>query len=153
MLENEVDQYVELKVASMPPLAALRPVFSADDQSGPAKAKKATKKAPAAAPQPSKSSGQPNWHAMAKGISVVPAGPVTSPADYKAVIKAAAPRLSPSDARVSTLSRALRFALAGTQYALARESDDAQPVLVRREDDPPGILPDLSLDDFERGVQ
>ena len=164
LLEHEVDQYVELKVASTPPLAALRPVFSAGDQSGPVKAKStakkatkkvakratksqepATKKAPAAAPQPSKSSGQPNWHAMAKGISVLHAGPATSPADYKAVIKAvladrkarsfcdqlanhggtlpilamaikaAAPRLSPSDARVSTLSRALRFALAGTQ--------------------------------------
>ncbi len=32
-------------------------------------------------------------------------------------IKAAAPQVSPSDAKVSTLSRALRFALAGTPYA------------------------------------
>lgn len=214
LLENEVDQYVELKLASTAPPAAPRPVFSADDQSTPAKAKKAAKKAaksqapakkvvkkpaaepvkktakapakkqstPAAAP-PKKSGGKPNWHAMAQDLSVVHAGPVTSPADYKAVIKAvltdrkvrsfcdqlanhggtlpilamaikaAAPRLSPSDARVSTLSRALRFALAGTQYALARESDDDQPVLVRRVDDPSGILPDLSLDDIERGVQ
>lgn len=194
LLENEVDQYVELKLASTAPPAAPRPVFSADDQSTPAKAKKAAKKAaksqgtakklaPTVTPQPRKSSGKPNWHAMAQDLSVVHAGPVTSPADYKAVIKAvltdrkvrsfcdqlanhggtlpilamaikaAAPRLSPSDARVSTLSRALRFALAGTQYALARESDDDQPVLVRRVDDPSGILPDLSLDDIERGVQ
>jgi hypothetical protein len=68
-------------------------------------------------------------------------------------IKAAAPRLSPSDARVSSLSRALRFALAGTQYALARESDEVQPVLVRRSANPPGMLADLSLDDIQRGVQ
>jgi uncharacterized LabA/DUF88 family protein len=130
-----------------------------------------------------RTSGKPNWHAMAKEIPVVHAAPATSPADYKAVIKsvltdrkvrsffdqlanhggtlpilamaikAAAPQLSPSNARVSTLSRALRFALAGTQYALARESDDVQPVLVRRMDDPPGMLPDLTLDDIERGVQ
>jgi hypothetical protein len=68
-------------------------------------------------------------------------------------IKAAAPQVSPSDAKVSTLSRALRFALAGTPYALARESDDVQPVLVRRSTKPPGMLPDLSLDDIQRGVQ
>ena len=68
-------------------------------------------------------------------------------------IKAAAPQVSPSDAKVSTLSRALRFALAGTPYALARESDDDQPVLVRRATKPAGMLPDLSLDDIQRGVQ
>lgn len=130
-----------------------------------------------------KATGAENWHSMAKAIPVVHAGPAKSPADYKAiiktvltdskvrsfcdrlanhggtlpilamVIKAAAPALSPSQARVSSLSRALRFALAGTQYALARESDDNQPVLVRRVDQPAGILTDLSLDDIERGVQ
>lgn len=127
--------------------------------------------------------GKANWHEMAKAIPVVHADRAKSPADYKAIIKkiltdskvrsfcdklanqggtlpilamaikAAAPKLSPSDARVSTLSRALRFALADTQYALARESDDVQPVLVRRQDKPAGMLPDLSLDDIERGVQ
>ncbi|MGA8986573.1 NYN domain-containing protein [Aeromicrobium sp.] len=130
-----------------------------------------------------KPSGKANWHEMAKEISVVHAGPAKSPEDYKNIvkqvlsdpkvrsfsdklanaggtlpilamaIKAAAPQLSPSDARVSTLSRALRFALAGTQYALARESDDVQPVLVRRTANPAGMLSDLSLDDIERGVQ
>lgn len=146
-------------------------------------APRAAKQVAAVAPSPRKTAGKPNWHAMAKDIPVVHAGPATSPADYKSAIKAvlsdrkvrsfcdqlanhggtlpilamainaAAPKLSPSDARVSSLSRALRFALAGTQYALARKSDDVQPVLVRRVDDPPGILPDLSLDDIERGVQ
>ena len=56
-------------------------------------------------------------------------------------------------ARVSSLSRALRFALAGSPYALARTGDDTQPVLVRRADDPAGMLRDLSLKDIERGVQ
>ncbi|AXT84055.1 hypothetical protein C6I20_01820 [Aeromicrobium sp. A1-2] len=130
-----------------------------------------------------KKPGKASWHEMAKDISVVHAGPAKSPEDYKTIvkqvlsdskvrsfsdklaneggtlpilamaIKAAAPQLSPSDARVSTLSRALRFALAGTQYALARESDDVQPVLVRRAANPAGMLSDLSLDDIERGVQ
>ena len=138
------------------------------------------KKAPAEAREPG---GKANWHEMAKAIPVVHPDRAKSPADYKAIIKkiltdskvrsfcdklanqggtlpilamaikAAAPKLSPSDARVSTLSRALRFALADTQYALARESDDVQPVLVRRQDKPAGMLPDLSLDDIERGVQ
>jgi uncharacterized LabA/DUF88 family protein len=142
--------------------------------------KQATKKQPAPAKSPA---AKDNWHDMAKDIEVVHAGPAKSPEDYKTIIKqllddskvrsffdklanqggtlpilamalkAAAPRLSPSDARVSTLSRALRFALAGTQYALARESDDVQPVLVRRSAKPPGMLPDLSLDDIQRGVQ
>ncbi|GAA3526428.1 hypothetical protein GCM10022234_24600 [Aeromicrobium panaciterrae] len=124
-----------------------------------------------------------NWHDMAREIAVVHKGPATSPEDYKAIIKkvlndskvrsfcdklanqggtlpilamalkAAAPRLSPSDAKVSSLSRALRFALADTQYALARESDDVQPVLVRRQSNPAGMLPDLTLDDIARGVQ
>ncbi len=132
---------------------------------------------------PKQSAAKANWHEMAKEIPVVHAGKASSPDDYKAIIKkiltdskvrsfcdklanqggtlpilamaikAAAPQLSPSDARVSTLSRALRFALAGTQYALARESDDVQPVLVRRQNNPAGMLPDLSLDDIERGVQ
>jgi uncharacterized LabA/DUF88 family protein len=130
-----------------------------------------------------KGSAKTSWHDLARDIEVVHDGPASSPADYKAIIqevlsdpkvrdfsdqladqggtlpilamalKAAAPRLSPSDARVSSLSRALRFALAGTQYALARESDDVQPVLVRRSADPAGMLSDLSLDDIQRGVQ
>lgn len=124
-----------------------------------------------------------SWHAKAQDIDVVHAGPAGSPEEYKDVImrvlsdptvrsfcdqlanaggtlphlamaiKAAAPEVSPSDAHVSSLSRALRFALAGTEYALARTGDDRQPVLVRRADDPPGMLRDLSLDDIERGVQ
>lgn len=124
-----------------------------------------------------------SWHDLARDIEVVHAGPAASPAEYKAIItevlsdekvrgfsdqladqggtlpilamalKAAAPRLSPSDARVSSLSRALRFALADTPYALARESDDVQPVLVRRSTSPVGMLSDLSLDDIQRGVQ
>jgi uncharacterized LabA/DUF88 family protein len=130
-----------------------------------------------------KASSKISWHALAKEIEVVHEGPAASPAEYKDVIakvlsdskvrsfsdqladqggplpilamalKAAAPRLSPSDARVSSLSRALRFALAGTEYALARESDDVQPVLVRRSTQPAGMLSDLSLDDIQRGVQ
>jgi uncharacterized LabA/DUF88 family protein len=124
-----------------------------------------------------------SWHDLAREIEVVHDAPATSPADYKAIVmkvlsdskvrsfsdqlanqggplpmlamalKAAAPKLSPSDARVGSLSRALRFALADTEYALARESDDVQPVLVRRSTNPPGMLPDLSLDDIQRGVQ
>ena len=147
----------------------------------PAKKQQPTTKAQSGAA--AKSVGKANWHEMAKDIPVVHAGPASSPEDYKAIvkkiltdskvrsfcdklanqggtlpilamaIKAAAPQLSPSDARVSTLSRALRFALADTQYALARESDDVQPVLVRRQNDPPGMLADLSLDDIVRGVQ
>lgn len=130
-----------------------------------------------------KAGGKISWHEMAQEISVVHDGPAASPDEYKAIIKqvlsdskvrsfcdklanaggtlpilamaikAAAPQVSPSDARVSSLSRALRFALADTQYALARESDDVQPVLVRRNDDPSGMLSDLSLDDIARGVQ
>ena len=136
-----------------------------------------------ARPVADKSPGKANWHEMAKQIPVVHAGRANSPNDYKTIIKkvltdskvrsfcdklanqggtlpilamalkAAAPELSPSDAKVSSLSRALRFGLAGTQYALARESDDVQPVLVRRQNNPAGMLPDLSLDDIERGVQ
>jgi uncharacterized LabA/DUF88 family protein len=128
-------------------------------------------------------SAKPEWHKIAREIPVVHEGRAASPDDYKAVmkkvlaepkvrsyldqlanhggtlpilamaIKAAAPKLSPSDARVSTLSRALRFALTDTPYALARESDDVQPVLVRRSSKPAGMLPDLSLDDIQRGVQ
>ncbi|WP_332643627.1 NYN domain-containing protein [Aeromicrobium sp.] len=144
-------------------------------------AKKVAKKAPQAVVP--KASGKVNWHEMAKEIPVVHSGKASSPDDYRAIIKkvlndskvrsycdklanqggtlpilamalkAAAPKLSPSDAKVSSLSRALRFALAGTQYALARESDDVQPVLVRRQTNPSGMLPDLSLDDIARGVQ
>ncbi|MCD9198853.1 NYN domain-containing protein [Aeromicrobium wangtongii] len=124
-----------------------------------------------------------SWHDLAKEIEVVHAAPASSPDDYKAIVhqvladpkvrsfadkladqggplpilamalKAAAPRLSPSDARVGSLSRALRFALSGTEYALARESDDVQPVLVRRSTKPAGMMTDLSLDDIQRGVQ
>ncbi|MEO6470518.1 MAG: NYN domain-containing protein [Aeromicrobium sp.] len=210
LLQNEVDQYVELRVTPVPPAAALKPVFSGHHNAvvvpakktslakktpppkkvvtakkqPPAKKDMLAKKLPAPAKTPSKGAdSKPNWHAMAKDIPVIHDGPAASPADYKAVIKkvlsdrkvrsfcdqlanhggtlpilamaikAGAPKVSPSDARVSTLSRALRFALAGTQYALARKSDDVQPVLVRRSADPPGILPDLSLDDIQRGVQ
>lgn len=133
--------------------------------------------------KPKKAGGKISWHEMAKDITVVHEGPAASPDEYKAVIKqvlsdskvrsfcdklanaggtlpilamaikAAAPQVSPSDAHVSSLSRALRFALADTQYALARESDDVQPVLVRRTANPAGMLSDLSLDDIQRGVQ
>lgn len=124
-----------------------------------------------------------SWHSMAQNIGVVHEGAAGSPAEYKEIveqvladpdvssfcdklanaggtlpmlamaIKAAAPAVSPSDARVSSLSRALRFALAGSAYALARTGDDTQPVLVRRADNPAGMLRDLSLKDIERGVQ
>ncbi|MDX6278004.1 MAG: hypothetical protein QOJ72_2132, partial [Nocardioidaceae bacterium] len=231
VLEQEVDHYVALKKAHVPPAAALKAVFSADPAAKlpplkaapakraakkaaagraveapaqPAKKQAAPKKQPAekaatkqpAKKQPAKTqsakkqlapgkspAGKDSWHDMATEIAVVHAGPAKSPEDYKAIVKqllsdskvrsffdklanqggtlpilamalkAAAPQLSPSDARVSTLSRALRFALAGTQYALARESDDVQPVLVRRSANPPGMLSDLSLDDIQRGVQ
>lgn len=142
-----------------------------------------SKKAAAKKPAARETGAKTNWHEMAKAIPVVHADQARSPEDYKAIVKkvltdpkarsfcdklanqggtlpilamalkAAAPGLSPSDAKVSSLSRALRFALADTQYALARESDDVQPVLVRRQDKPAGLLPDLSLDDIERGVQ
>ncbi|MCW2830909.1 MAG: hypothetical protein JWP31_1601 [Aeromicrobium sp.] len=232
VLEQEVDQYVALRVAPLPPAVGLQPVFSADPNAKPAKVSRSApprREARLAAEQPQekapdaparqqtpkkavsqkadvkqggraekrgersarsqepgparRTAGKPNWHAMAQEIEVVHEGPATSPDDYRAIvkevlsdstvrsfcdrladqggtlpilamaIKAAAPQLSPSDARVSTLSRALRFALADTQYALARESDDVQPVLVRRNANPAGMLTDLSLDDIERGVQ
>lgn len=124
-----------------------------------------------------------SWHDLARQIGVVHDAKASSPDEYKQIVekvleddvvrgfadqladqggplpmlamalKAAAPQLSPSDARVSSLSRALRFALADTPYALARESDDVQPVLVRRSAAPKGVLADLSLDDIQRGVQ
>ena len=230
VLEKEVDQYVALKVTPTPPLAALKPLFSAGEppaKTAPAKkaAKKVAEQRPAKEPaqeqpaeKPAKKSAEkpakkqpetkaakkeaalaenpprrsaggaaaaakPEWHKIAKAIPVVHQGRATSPEDYKAIvkkvlaepkvrsyldqlanhggtlpilamaIKAAAPELSPSDAKVSTLSRALRFALAGTPYALARESDDVQPSLVRRSNNPSGMLSDLSLDDIQRGVQ
>lgn len=219
VLEQEVDQYVGLKVTPIPPAAALKPIFSGDGSTVPPAARaaakrtearrseqprseqprsesskaeatraeklpdKKAKKAPPAKEPPARKPAKISWHEMAKDISVVHAGPAQSPDDYKAIIKkvlsdpkvrsfsdklaneggtlpilamaikAAAPKLSPSDARVSSLSRALRFALADTQYALARESDDVQPVLVRRNASPAGMLPDLSLDDIARGVQ
>ena len=137
----------------------------------------------AAKQQPKKASTKISWHDLAKEIETVHDAPAASPQDYKAIVekvltdskvrnfadqlathggplpilamalKAAAPKLSPSDARVSSLSRALRFALADTEYALARESDDVQPVLVRRSAHPAGMMADLSLDDIQRGVQ
>jgi uncharacterized LabA/DUF88 family protein len=68
--------------------------------------------------------------------------------------RAARCRCSPwRSRRQRPASRALRFALADTPYALARESDDVQPVLVLRSTDPSGMLTDLSLDDIQRGVQ
>ncbi len=165
------------KVDAQPPKVEKAPAEKAKKA---AKKSPAEPKRPALKQQ---SSGKPNWHAMAQDIPVVHQGPAKSPEDYKAIIKkvlndskvrsfcdklanqdgtlpilamalkAAAPKLSPSDAKVSSLSRALRFALADTQYALARESDDVQPVLVRRQNNPAGMLPDLSLDDIARGVQ
>ncbi|MGA8850803.1 MAG: NYN domain-containing protein [Aeromicrobium sp.] len=154
---------------------------SAENKS--AERKQGSKQQPRKQQEPKKTGGKVSWHEMAQEISVVHEGPASSPDEYKAIIKqvlsdskvrsfcdklanaggtlpilamaikAAAPQVSPSDARVSSLSRALRFALADTQYALARESDDVQPVLVRRNADPPGMLSDLSLDDIVRGVQ
>ncbi|AWB93327.1 NYN domain-containing protein [Aeromicrobium chenweiae] len=227
VLEQEVDQYVPLKVKPTPPAAALQPIFSSDPSAKlpaskpgrsertrserPARRAEHTRHAPvthSADPEPvvaEPTRGEPakaekstrravkheqpkggakiSWHEMAKEIEVVHEGPATSPEDYKAIIKqvlsdpkvrsfcdqlanqggtlpilamaikAAAPRISPSDAKVSSMSRALRFALADTQYALARESDDVQPVLVRRANNPAGIMTDLSLDDIQRGVQ
>lgn len=138
-------------------------------------AKKAAKKAappPVEEPPPSST---PNWHALAKDIGVVVKGPASSPEQYKdaiakllatpkfhsycdklvarggtlpllaMAIRAAAPELSPSAVGVRNLSRALRFALAGTRYALAQGDDDAQPVLVMRRSKPADMLPDLSL--------
>ncbi|MET1062135.1 MAG: NYN domain-containing protein [Aeromicrobium sp.] len=236
VLEQEVDQYVPLKIRPVPPAAALQPIFSADPFAPPVKkpsrrsgssersqrsaesverpaeksverpaekvverpAEKSAGK-PADKPQrgvekkaePARKKGEPrkkasakvSWHDLAKEIPVVHEGPASSAADYKAIIaqvlsdakvrsfcdqladeggtlpilamaiKAAAPNISPSDAKVSSMSRALRFALADTEYALARESDDVQPVLVRRNAGPAGMLTDLSLDDIQRGVQ
>ncbi|MRJ76306.1 NYN domain-containing protein [Aeromicrobium sp. SMF47] len=218
VLEQEVDQYVPLKVKPTPPAAALQPIFSGDPSAKlptgrpvrsdrprserPARRAEQAKSEPAvtesAVTEPVKGERAPrravkheqprggakiSWHEMAKEIEVIHEGPATSPEDYKAIIKqilsdpkvrsfcdqlanqggtlpilamaikAAAPRISPSDAKVSSMSRALRFALADTQYALARESDDTQPVLVRRANNPAGMLTDLSLDDIQRGVQ
>jgi uncharacterized LabA/DUF88 family protein len=227
VLEQEVDQYVPLKIRPVPPAAALQPIFSADPFAPPVKKpsrrsgssersqrsaepveraekvveRSAEKSAGKSADKPQrgvekkaeparkkgeprkKASAKVSWHDLAKEIPVVHAGPASSAADYKAIIaqvlsdakvrsfcdqladeggtlpilamaiKAAAPNISPSDAKVSSMSRALRFALADTEYALARESDDVQPVLVRRNADPAGMLTDLSLDDIQRGVQ
>ncbi|MCW2770605.1 MAG: hypothetical protein JWR27_2038 [Aeromicrobium sp.] len=219
VLEQEVDQYVPLKIRPVPPAAALQPIFSADPFAPPVKkpsrrsapAERSTRRSaePVEKPveklvekpaeksrgerrtEPAKKKGEPrkkaptkvSWHDLAKEIPVVHAGPAASAEDYKAIItqvlsdskvrtfcnqladaggtlpilamaiKAAAPSISPSDAKVSSMSRALRFALADTEYALARESDDVQPVLVRRNAHPAGQLTDLSLDDIQRGVQ
>ncbi len=169
------------KVAEQPAKEApVKKAAQLAKKAGKTAAPKAAKKQPGPAKS---AASKANWHEMAKEIPVIHAGPAKSPEDYKAIvkqalshakvrsffdklanqggtlpilamaIKAAAPQLSPSDARVSTLSRALRFALADTQYALARASDDVQPVLVRRSANPPGMLSDLSLDDIQRGVQ
>jgi hypothetical protein len=136
--------------------------------------KPAKKLAPPPVEEPPPSS-TPNWHALAKDIGVVVKGPASSPEQYKdaiakllatpkfhsycdklvarggtlpllaMAIRAAAPELSPSAVGVRNLSRALRFALAGTRYALAQGDDDAQPVLVMRRSKPADMLPDLSL--------
>ena len=170
------------KAAAQRTKPAKKAAPAAEPKTKPAKAPARKQSQPAPAPA-RRTSGKPNWHALAQDIPVVHDGRASSPAEYKAIIKsvltdskvrsyfdqlanhggtlpilamaikAAAPKLSPSDARVSSLSRALRFALADTQYALARESDDVQPVLVRRSAKPSGMLPDLSLSDIERGVQ
>lgn len=139
-----------------------------------AEKKPAKKAAPPPVEEPPPSS-TPNWHALAKDIGVVVKGPASSPEQYKdaiakllatpkfhsycdklvarggtlpllaMAIRAAAPQLSPSAVGVRNLSRALRFALAGTRYALAQGDDDAQPVLVMRRSKPADMLPDLSL--------
>jgi uncharacterized LabA/DUF88 family protein len=222
VLEQEVDQYVPLKVKPVPPAAALQPIFSGDPSSVPAvRAPRRPRREPAAEPtrpdpvtadkhekadrhdkadkhekaekktgrndrrgEPQKkASAKTSWHDLATKISVVHDGPAATPEEYKAIveevltdpqvrsfcdqladqggplpilamaIRAAAPGISPSDAKVSSLSRALRFALAGTEYALARENDDVQPKLVRRSTNPKGLMTDLSLDDIQRGVQ
>ncbi len=163
--------------------AESKPAEKKAAENKPVEKKQGSKQQPRKQQEPKKTGGKISWHEMAQEISVVHEGPASSPDEYKAIIKqvlsdpkvrsfcdkladaggtlpilamaikAAAPQVSPSDARVSSLSRALRFALADTQYALARESDDVQPVLVRRNADPSGMLPDLSLDDIVRGVQ
>jgi outer membrane biosynthesis protein TonB len=122
----------------------------------------------------------PNWHDLAQDIGVVVKGPASSPQEYKdaiatlletpkfhsycdklvarggtlpllaMAIRAAAPQLSPSAVGVRNLSRALRFALAGTRYALAQGDDDAQPVLVMRRSKHDDMLPDLSLKEIRR---
>lgn len=221
VLEQEVDQYVPLKVKPVPPAAALQPIFSGDPSLAPAtraprrprrepvnaeasrsdrpdkqdkqdkvdkqdkqdKAEKRSGRNERKGEPQKKSSAKTSWHDLATGISVVHEGAAATPEEYKAIveevlrdtqvrsfcdqladqggplpilamaIRAAAPGISPSDAKVSSLSRALRFALAGTEYALARENDDVQPKLVRRSTNPKGLMTDLSLDDIQRGVQ
>jgi uncharacterized LabA/DUF88 family protein len=168
------------RVAPVEPRAD-RKVEKQSDHGRPEPKKAEQKKAPKRHDQTKKS--KTSWHDLAKEIEVVHDAPASSPDEYKKIVekvladekvrsfsdqlasqggplpmlamalKAAAPKLSPSDARVSSLSRALRFALADTPYALARESDDVQPVLVLRSTDPSGMLTDLSLDDIQRGVQ
>ncbi len=139
-------------------------------------AKKAAKKATAATSAPRPASATPNWHDLAGKIGVVRPDAASSPEEYKQAIKdlletpafhsycdklvahggtlpmlsmalrVAAPKLSPSAVGVRNLSRALRFALAGTGYALAQGADDAQPRLVRRRSKAADMLPDLPLD-------
>jgi len=122
-----------------------------------------------------------DWHALAQKITLVQKDPVGSAEEYKSVIdellaqprfqsycdrlcdnggalprlamaiKVGAPQMSPSDAGVRNLSRALRFALAGTRYALAQGDDEPQPVLVRRSSKSPSILPDLTIGDLFGG--
>lgn len=170
----------DLKTLKLPPQPAT-PKRAPEPKAEKPVAKKA--KEPTVKEQTAKKPAKLSWHEMAKEIEVVHDQPASSPAEYKAIIekilldskvrsfcdklanaggtlpilamaiKAAAPKISPSDARVGSMSRALRFALADTQYALARESDDVQPVLVRRNANPAGMLTDLSLDDIQRGVQ
>ncbi|TXL57236.1 NYN domain-containing protein [Aeromicrobium terrae] len=150
-----------------------QPEKKAEPKKQPEPKKKAKKAAPP--PEEPPPSSTPNWHALAKDIGVVVKGPASSPEQYKdaiakllatpkfhsycdklvarggtlpllaMAIRAAAPQLSPSAVGVRNLSRALRFALAGTRYALAQGDDDAQPVLVMRRSKPADMLPDLSL--------
>lgn len=170
-LKQPISQRAPEKIADK---VAAAPADKTDAAPGAKKAKRQ---------EPAKKAAKLSWHEMARDIEVVHDQAAGSPTEYKAIIekilldskvrsfcdklanaggtlpilamaiKAAAPKISPSDARVGSMSRALRFALADTQYALARESDDVQPVLVRRNANPPGMLTDLSLDDIQRGVQ
>ena len=145
-----------------------------------APAKKATKVSTSKRAEPAAST-TPNWHDLAGKIGVVREEPASSPEEYKQAVKAlletpgfhsycdklvahggtlpmlsmalraAAPKLSPSAVGVRNLSRALRFALAGTRYALAQGPDDAQPRLVRRRSKPADMLPDLPLEQIRGG--
>jgi uncharacterized LabA/DUF88 family protein len=159
--------------------AAKEPVAKQPQRKKTAK-KTAKKAAPPPVVEEPSPSRTPNWHDLAQDIGVVVKGPASSPQEYKdaiatlletpkfhsycdklvarggtlpllaMAIRAAAPQLSPSAVGVRNLSRALRFALAGTRYALAQGEDDAQPVLVMRRSKHDDMLPDLSLKEISR---